>query len=58
MGLHFAIVGIGLLPASLIAGFLWGAVGQAAPFVLGGCLAMFASIAVFLVLHMKLAATE
>lgn len=53
LGLHSAIVGIGLLPASLIAGFLWDAVGQAAPFVLGGCLALFASIAVFLVLNMK-----
>jgi MFS family permease len=53
LGLHSAIVGIGLLPASLIAGFLWDAVGQAAPFVLGGCLALFASIAVFFVLNMK-----
>ncbi len=53
LGLHSAIVGIGLLPASLIAGFLWDAAGQAAPFVLGGCLALFASIAVFLVLNKK-----
>jgi MFS family permease len=53
LGLHSAIVGIGLLPASLIAGFLWDAVGQGAPFVLGGCLALFASISVFFVLNMK-----
>jgi MFS family permease len=53
LGLHSAIVGIGLLPASLIAGFLWDAAGQAAPFVLGGCLALFASIAVFFVLNKK-----
>ncbi|SFM15474.1 MFS transporter [Pelosinus propionicus] len=58
LGLHSAIVGIGLLPASLIAGFLWDAVGQAAPFVLGGCLALFASIAVFFVLNMKTATIE
>lgn len=58
LGLHSAIVGIGLLPASLIAGFLWDAVGQAAPFVLGGCLALFASIAVFFVLNMKPAFSE
>lgn len=58
LGLHSAIVGIGLLPASLIAGFLWDAVGQAAPFVLGGCLALFASIAVFFLLNMKSATIE
>lgn len=53
LGLHSAIVGIGLLPASLIAGFLWDAAGQAAPFVLGGCLALFAGVAVFIVLNYK-----
>lgn len=53
LGLHSAIVGIGLLPASIIAGFLWDIAGQAAPFVFGGCLALFASIAVFFVLNMK-----
>jgi len=53
LGLHSAIVGVGLLPASLIAGVLWEVVGEAAPFVLGGCLALFASISVFTVLNMK-----
>lgn len=53
LGLHSAIVGIGLLPASLIAGVLWDTLGPAAPFVLGGCLAIFASIAVFFVLNKK-----
>ncbi|WP_310603097.1 MFS transporter [Anaerosporobacter sp.] len=54
LGLHSAIVGIGLLPASLIAGVLWDTLGQAAPFVLGGCLAIFASVAVFFVLNRKM----
>ncbi len=53
LGLHSAIVGIGLLPASLIAGILWDSFGQSAPFILGGCLAIFASIAVFFVLNEK-----
>ncbi|MEF9839698.1 MAG: MFS transporter [Lachnospiraceae bacterium] len=52
LGLHSAIVGVGLLPASLIAGILWDTVGQAAPFVLGGCLAVAASVAVFVVLSL------
>lgn len=56
LGLHSAIVGIGLLPASVIAGILWEAAGQAAPFVLGGCLALFAGIAVAIVLTRKPAA--
>ena len=51
LGLHSAIVGIGLLPASVIAGLLWDSLGQASPFILGGCLALFASIAVFIVLN-------
>lgn len=58
LGLHSAIVGVGLLPASLAAGFLWDGVGQAAPFVLGGFLALFASIAVFFVLNRKPAFSE
>ncbi|MEG0270214.1 MAG: MFS transporter [Clostridia bacterium] len=53
LGLHSAMVGIGLLPASVIAGFLWNTVGQAAPFLFGGALAVFASVAVFVVLSDK-----
>ncbi len=51
LGLHSAIVGVGLLPASLIAGSLWNSVGQSAPFILGGSLALFSSIAVYFVLN-------
>lgn len=58
LGLHSAIVGVGLLPASYIAGKLWELIGQAAPFVFGGCLAVFASIAVFVVLNMKASIVE
>ena len=50
LGLHAAIVGIGLLPASVIAGFLWQWVGPAAPFLFGGVLAFVTSVAVFIVL--------
>jgi len=50
LGLHAAIVGIGLLPASVIAGFLWQWVGPSAPFLFGGILAFVTSVAVFFVL--------
>jgi Na+/melibiose symporter-like transporter len=50
LGLHSAIVGIALLPASLIAGFLWQWLGPQAPFLLGGILAFITSIAVFVIL--------
>lgn len=53
LGLHSAIVGIGLLPASVIAGFLWNNFGEAVPFVVGGILAILSSIAVFIVLNIK-----
>ena len=50
LGLHAAIVGIGLLPASIIAGFLWQWIGPSAPFLFGGVLAFVTSVAVFIVL--------
>jgi len=52
-GMHSAIVGIGLLPASVIAGFMWEAWGQASPFVFGGALGIIAGIAVFFLLTAK-----
>jgi MFS family permease len=53
LGLHAAIVGIGLLPASVIAGFLWTGLGPSAPFLFGGVLAFITSIAVFVILSRK-----
>ena len=50
LGLHAAIVGIGLLPASVIAGFLWTGLGPSAPFLFGGILAFITSVAVFAIL--------
>ncbi|MDR0331241.1 MAG: MFS transporter [Chitinispirillales bacterium] len=52
-GLHSAIVGIGLLPASVIAGFFWDCWGEAAPFIFGGALGLLAGISVFLLLGLK-----
>jgi MFS family permease len=53
LGLHAAIVGIGLLPASVIAGFLWTWLGPAAPFLFGSVLAFVTSVAVFVILSGK-----
>lgn len=50
LGLHGTLVGIGLLPASLIAGFLWNTFGAAAPFWFGGVLGLAAAVAVAFVL--------
>ncbi|MDR0503603.1 MAG: MFS transporter [Treponema sp.] len=51
LGLHAAIVGIGLLPASIIAGLLWEWLGPSAPFLFGGSLAFVTCIAVFFILN-------
>jgi MFS family permease len=51
LGLHAAIVGIGLLPASVIAGLLWKWLGPSAPFLFGGVLAFITSAAVFVILR-------
>jgi MFS family permease len=50
LGLHAAMEGIGLLPASLIAGFLWEAISPSAPFIFGGALGIITCIGVFITL--------
>ncbi len=53
LGLHAAIVGMGLLPASIIAGILWDSIGPYAPFLLGSILAFLTCIGVFIILSVK-----
>ena len=43
-GLYHGVVGISLLPASLLAGWLWQAINPAAPFFLGAGLAFLAML--------------
>ncbi len=44
LGLHSTLVGVALLPASVIAGLLWNAFGAFAPFTFGAILALVAAI--------------
>ena len=44
LGLQSTIVGIALLPASVIAGFLWTGIGAFAPFAFGALLALIAAL--------------
>lgn len=50
LGLHSTLVGIALLPASIIAGFLWNMLGASAPFIYGGVLSLLAAV----LLHKRL----
>jgi len=50
-GLLHGIVGITLLPASIIAGWLWQAVNPAAPFLFGAALAFLAMIGLLLLVR-------
>ncbi|HEX9531559.1 MAG TPA: MFS transporter [bacterium] len=50
IGLHATLVGIGLLPASLLAGWMWTSFGPAVPFYFGGVLGCGAAVAVLVVL--------
>jgi MFS family permease len=43
-GLQAAVVGMALLPASILAGVLWDVFGVAAPFLFGGVTGLFASL--------------
>jgi MFS family permease len=51
LGLHSTIAGIALLPASIIAGFLWNAFNSTVPFVFGACLSLTAAL--ILLIFMK-----
>lgn len=50
IGLHATLTGIGLLPASLIAGGLWNLLGPKAPFLFGGLLGFGAGLGLLLLL--------
>ncbi len=60
IGLHAMVVGIGLLPASVLAGFLWSRFGAPAPFYFGGVMGILAGVALFITLapQNKTALTE
>lgn len=45
IGLHATLTGVGLLPASILAGFLWKFLGARAPFYFGGGLGLIAALA-------------
>jgi len=47
LGLHATIVGVGLFPASLLAGFLWKFFGPALPFYFGGIVGLVSAILFF-----------
>lgn len=51
IGLHATLVGIGLLPASLLAGVLWDILGPSAPFYFGGFMGITASAGLWFILR-------
>lgn len=53
LGLQATIVGVALLPASIIAGFLWDWFGAPVPFVFGACLALASSVILFFLMKTK-----
>lgn len=50
VGAYFTFTGVALLPASLIAGFLWDRVGPSAPFYYGAATSLAAAIALALLI--------
>jgi MFS family permease len=50
VGLHSTLTGVGLLPASLLAGGLWSLFGPSAPFWFGGALGLMAAVGLAIVL--------
>lgn len=50
IGLHATFVGVGLLPASVFAGFLWDTFGPQVPFYFGGAMGVLAAAALWLLI--------
>ncbi|MCL4396360.1 MAG: MFS transporter [Chloroflexi bacterium] len=50
MGLHATFVGFGILPASILAGFLWDAFGPPVTFYFGGAMGALAAVALALLI--------
>jgi len=50
IGLHSTLVGIGLFPASFLAGLLWNYFGPSAPFLFGGFLGILSAIGLIFIL--------
>ncbi len=48
MGMHATLVGVGLLPASVLAGLLWSTFGPSAPFLFGSAAGFGAAAALYL----------
>lgn len=53
IGLHATLVGIGLFPASLLAGLLWTTVSPAAPFYFGGAIGILTALGLQVVLQSR-----
>ena len=53
LGLHSTVVGVALLPASIIAGFLWNMYGSKVPFLFGASLSFTAAILLVVFLKNK-----
>jgi MFS family permease len=51
LGMHSTVVGIALLPASVIAGLFWDGFGASAPFIFGSSMSLIAAL--ILLLFMK-----
>lgn len=51
LGLHSTLVGIALLPASIIAGVLWDKVSPATPFIVGSALALIAAVSLSIIMR-------
>lgn len=51
IGLHATLVGVGLMPASLLAGLLWKYAGPQAPFYFGGFMGIISSIGLGFILQ-------
>lgn len=58
LGLHSTIVGIALLPASTVAGFLWNLFGARVPFIFGAAMSLCAALILLVFMKNNLVTNE
>lgn len=51
IGAHAMVTGIGLFPASLLAGILWDKIGVSAPFYFGSLMSLLSAVALWILLY-------
>jgi len=58
LGAYHTLAGLALLPASVVAGYLWGTISPSAPFYFGAAMALIAAVLLVLLFRGSITYTD